>query len=138
MMSVAPLVSSWPGTVPVPYVLLVDDDVPSLQGLHEVVSRSGYRCVSTSSPTDAVRFCDSRRPQVVVTDLAMPNLDGQGLARWLRSRFPSVPIILMTGQDLDAPTREGLEPSFTAILAKPVNIERFLSLLGRLMPPRGR
>ena len=137
MLSVAPLLSARPGNVPGPYVLLVDDHEPSLRQLHEVVALSGHRCVSTPSPTDAVRLCDARRPQVVVTDLAMPNLDGQALARWLRSRFPSIPIVLMTGQALDVETLEGLEGTFTAILAKPVDIDRFVSLLDRLMPPRG-
>jgi CheY-like chemotaxis protein len=79
-------------------------------------------------------LCDSRRPQVVLTDLAMPNLDGQALARWLRSRFPSLPIILMTGHDLDAATNRVLQRTFTAILPKPVDIEALISVLDRLMP----
>jgi CheY-like chemotaxis protein len=137
MLSVVPLVSARPGAVPGPYVLLVDDHEPTLRRLHEVVALTGHRCISTCSPSDAVRLCDTSRPQVVVTDLAMPNLDGQALARWLRSRFPSVPIVLMTGQVLDARTLGRLQGTFTAILAKPVDIDRFLSLLDRLMPPRG-
>jgi CheY-like chemotaxis protein len=69
-----------------------------------------------------------------VTDLAMPNLDGKALARWLRARFPSIPIILMTGQDLDATARGGLLSTFTAILPKPVDIDSLISLIDRLMP----
>lgn len=137
MLSVAPLVSARPGAITGPYVLLVDDHEPSLRQLHEVVALSGHGCASTCSSSDAVRLCEMRRPQVVVTDLAMPNLDGQALGRWLRSRFPSVPIILMTGQDLDAQALGRLRRTFTAILTKPVDIDRFLSLLGRLMPLRG-
>jgi CheY-like chemotaxis protein len=64
----------------------------------------------------------------------MPNLDGQALARWLRARFPSLPIILMTGQDLDPTTRRSLLSTFTAILPKPVDIDSLLALIDRLMP----
>jgi CheY-like chemotaxis protein len=64
----------------------------------------------------------------------MPNLDGQGLARWLRARYPSVPLILLTGEDLDAPNLAGLRRFFTAVLTKPIEVERFLDLLDRLMP----
>jgi CheY-like chemotaxis protein len=134
MLSLAPTVSAGTCNASSPYVLLVDDHEPSLRQLHEVVRLHGHRCVSTCSPGDAVRFCDSRRPQVVLTDLAMPNLDGQALARWLRSRFPSLPIILMTGQELDAATRRTLQRTFTAILPKPLDIEALLSVLDRLMP----
>src|SRR6478736_6442830 len=98
MPCIAPMISARDATKKRPYVLLVDDHEPSLRGLHQIVDLAGHRCVSTCSPGDAVRVCDACLPQLVVTDLGMPNLDGQALARWLRSRFPSVPIILMTGE----------------------------------------
>jgi CheY-like chemotaxis protein len=135
MMSVAPL-SIVPPLVPArgSYILLVDDHEPSLKRLDELVTLSGHRCISAHSGTDAVRLCDIRRPRVVVTDLAMPNLDGRGLARWLQMRYPSVPFILMTGQEFDAQTLAELRRTFTAVLSKPVDIDQLLSLLERLTP----
>jgi len=117
-----------------PYVLLVDDHLPTLKRLHNVVELAGHRCASAGSATDALSTCDSCRPQVVVTDLAMPNLDGHGLARWLRDRYPSVPIILVTGEQLDARTRDRFRGTFTAVFSKPVDVEQFLDKLDRLMP----
>ena len=69
-----------------------------------------------------------------MTDLMMPNLDGHGLALWLRKRFPSVPIILLTGEDLDPRTRDRFRETFTAVYSKPLDINAFLNRLGRLMP----
>lgn len=117
-----------------PYVLLVDDQPLCLQQLHEVVASAGHECVSAASATDAVSSCDASLPRVVVTDLAMPNLDGHGLARWLKDRFPSVPIILVTGEMLDSGTRAAFGETFTAVFSKPVDIESLLERLGRLMP----
>jgi CheY-like chemotaxis protein len=71
---------------------------------------------------------------VVVTDLAMPNLDGHGLALWLKQRFPSIPIILVTGEWLDEETRALFRQTFTEVFSKPVDIESFLERLDRLMP----
>src|SRR4051812_30228935 len=88
-----------------PYVLLVDDHAPSLRRLQEIVERAGHSCASAHSASEALDCCARRRPQVVVTDLAMPNLDGRGLASWLRRRCPSIPLILMTAQTLDAALR---------------------------------
>ncbi len=121
-----------------PYVLLVDDHEPSLRRLDELLRNSGHRCIATSSGAEALACCDNRRPRVVVTDLSMPNLDGRGLARWLQARCPSVPIILMTGQAFDPHSLGELERTFTAVLSKPVDIERLLGLLDRLMPPPSR
>jgi CheY-like chemotaxis protein len=88
------------------------------------------------SAAEALRHCDAQRPRVVVTDLSMPNLDGLGLAEWMHLRFPSVPLILMTGQFLDPSTRTALARIFTAVMPKPVDVEQLLGRLERLMPPR--
>ena len=103
-----------------PYVLLVDDHTPSLRRLHDVVKLAGHRCAAFGSATTALSACETRRPQVVVTDLVMPNLDGCGLARWLKSRYPSVPILLVTGEPLDAALRSELLQTFTAVFPKPL------------------
>jgi CheY-like chemotaxis protein len=123
--------------VPVPgaYVLLVDDHEPSLQMLDALVQLSGHPCLSAHSGTDALRLCDLRRPRVVITDLSMPNLDGRGLARWVQTRHPSIPFILLTGHPLDARSIADLRRTFTAVLSKPVDVDRLLGLLDRLMPP---
>ena len=74
-------------------------------------------------------------PSVVVTDLAMPRLDGRALARWFKARYPSVPILLLTGEVLDCTTKSALNRTFEAVLSKPLQVESFLTLLDRLMPP---
>ena len=117
-----------------PYVLLVDDHGPSCRYLHDLIVLSGHTCVSSRSATDALSRCEAHRPQVVVTDLRMPNLDGRGLARWVRARYPSVPLILVTGEDLDDDAIALLKRTFTDIFFKPVDIESLLDRIDRLMP----
>jgi DNA-binding NtrC family response regulator len=116
------------------YVLLVDDHEPSLRRLNELIRSSGHHAIATRSGTEALACCERRRPRVVLTDLAMPNLDGKGLALWLQTRYPSVPLILMTGQECDPAVRGDLEQLFAAILPKPIDINRLLRLLDRMMP----
>jgi CheY-like chemotaxis protein len=136
MLSVAPhLVAPVPAAAGDAYVLLVDDHEPSLRRLGELLQRLGHRCISARSGAEALSCCDRRRPSVVVTDLMMPNLDGRGLARWLQPRCPSVPIILMTGQELDSRALCELQRTFAAVLPKPVDIDRLLGLLDRIAPP---
>ena len=119
-----------------PFILLVDDHAPSLRQLQDVVTMFGHPCVSAGSASDALVYCDARSPRVVVTDLCMPDLDGQGLARWLKARYPTLPIILVTGEELDATTLASLRQTFEEVLKKPLNVESFLSTLGRLMDAR--
>ena len=115
------------------FVLLVDDHEPSLTNLRQVLETAGFECVSTPSAPDALVHCDTCLPAVVITDLSMPRLDGQGLARWLKARYPSLPIVLLTGERIDAQTEATLRETFSAILPKPLDVESLLSLLGELM-----
>lgn len=134
MMSVLPITMPAHVRPARPYVLLVDDHQPSLTRLCQVVKSAGYPCLTAASGAEAVALCEARRPQVVVTDLSMPNLDGLGLAGWLSQRYPSVPLILMTGQKLDTTDVDALRRSFTAVLTKPLDVEDFLDRLNRMMP----
>ena len=133
MLSIDSLESPAPAPTAGPFVLLVDDHAPSLRQLQDVVTLFGHPCVSAGSASDALVYCDARSPRVVVTDLSMPDLDGQGLARWLKARYPTLPIILVTGEELDAPTLAALRQTFEEVLKKPVDVESFLSVLERLM-----
>ncbi|HWE36131.1 MAG TPA: response regulator [Isosphaeraceae bacterium] len=116
-----------------PFILLVDDHGPCLERMREVVELTGLPSVAASSGADALACCDARRPSCVVTDLSMPVLDGSALARWLHARYPDLPIILVTGQDLDARARSTLGPAFAAMFPKPVDPALLLDTLGRLV-----
>lgn len=118
-----------------PYVLLVDDEEASFLPLGELVRYAGFASVATRSAPDALACCYRRRPEVVVTDLDMPGPDGRALARRLRVRFPGVPIVLVTGQNLDQPTWMIPDGLFEAVFAKPLDFDRFIATVGRLMPP---
>ena len=118
-----------------PYVLLVDDHEPSLLKLRLVLETAGYDCVSATSASEALEYCDTRPPTLVVTDLRMPRMDGPGLARWLQARYPTTPVVLVTGEALDSPTLRMLHRTFAAVLGKPLDVEPFLEILGDLMRP---
>lgn len=117
-----------------PFILLVDDHEPTLRKLQQVVECAGYPSVATCSAPEALALSDARRPALVVTDLSMPQLDGRGLARWLKARYPSIPIILVTGELLDASTTSAFQRTFAAVLPKPLHVEAFLDLVANLMP----
>ena len=122
-----------------PYVLLVDDEEASFLPLVELVRFAGHSSVAARSATDALACCYQRRPDVVVTDLDMPGPDGRALARRIRRRFPKVPILLVTGQNLDHPDWAVPVDLFEAVFSKPLDFEKFIGLVGRLMPaPRRR
>jgi CheY-like chemotaxis protein/anti-anti-sigma regulatory factor len=71
----------------------------------------GMHLLSASNGREALRIIQQIRPNLVVTDLMMPELDGLGLVREMRSSYPSIPVILMTANGSEevaaAALREG-------------------------------
>jgi CheY-like chemotaxis protein len=130
------------GAISVPnasYILLVDDEEDSFLPLVKLVHFAGYESVAAQSAIDALACCDHRRPGLVVTDLVMPGPDGRVLAKRVRKRFPEVPILLVTGQNLEHPDWAIPIDLFDAIFPKPLDFDSFIALVGKFMPPpKGR
>jgi CheY-like chemotaxis protein len=122
-----------------PYVLLVDDEEASFLPLAKLVQIAGYTCIAARSAIDALSCCHHRRPEVVVTDLVMPGPDGRALGKRLRKRFSDLPIVLVTGQNIEDPDWAVPCGLFEAIFPKPLDFDCFITLIGKLMPPhKGR
>jgi len=78
-------------------ILLVDDDRDFLEQNRGVLTARGYRVAGFSDPGAALRAAEGEPPDLLVSDLMMKALDsGFTLARAIKSRFPAVPVILVT------------------------------------------
>ncbi len=79
-------------------VLLVDDE-PSIRILlSAVLEQAGYRVIVAEDGFVALRRIQESKPDLVVTDLRMPNMNGFELLTVLRSRFPEIPTIAVSGE----------------------------------------
>ena len=79
-------------------VLLVDDDILVSMGAADMLLDLGHRVIEAQSGTDALKILETDAPfDIVVTDYAMPGMNGFELAQQIRIRNPRLPIILATG-----------------------------------------
>ena len=79
------------------HVLIVEDHDDSRDLWERALQYAGALVVAASSARQALTVCETVRPDVVVTDLAMPNEDGVWLAEQLRSRGEQMPLIAVSG-----------------------------------------
>ena len=103
-------------------ILIVDDDATIRESLSEALADSGTEVHTAESAEHALSVLDGIAPDVVISDVRMPGLDGLALLKMLRERAPSVDVILMTAFD-DMPTvvaamREGARD----FLVKPLDL----------------
>jgi CheY-like chemotaxis protein len=116
-------------------VLLVDDDHQTRQILSLMLSACGARVRAVASVGEALAACDEQAPDVILSDLMMPQRDGYALLRALRtaSRCGDVPAIAITG--LSHHRERALAAGFGDFILKPVALnvlcERVARQIGR-------
>ena len=79
-------------------ILVVDDDVSTREVFGELLQRWGYDVEQTGDGHDALKITAERHPDVIISDLVMPKLDGLALTRALREESPDTPVIIITGK----------------------------------------
>jgi two-component system, NtrC family, response regulator HydG len=77
-------------------VLIVDDEPDMVDNCARILGRTGYDCVTTTDPRRALDLLESERPDVLLTDLKMPEVDGMTLLRRARELDPALPVIVVT------------------------------------------
>ena len=116
-----------------PRVLLVDDDPVNLFALTRTLRMAGFATVSAANGETALKLIDAERFDAVVTDVRMPRMDGLELLQNIRARFPSLPVILMTGAIEDDIRQAASTWGATALFEKPVD-RTDLILAIRILP----
>jgi EAL domain-containing protein (putative c-di-GMP-specific phosphodiesterase class I) len=103
--------------------LLVDDDPAVLRALGRVLKTRGYIVTTTSSGPEAVRLVTETDFDVILSDIAMPEMDGITLLREIRSHDLHVPVILVTGEPTVDTAVQALEYGAMHYLTKPVPVD---------------
>jgi CheY-like chemotaxis protein/anti-sigma regulatory factor (Ser/Thr protein kinase) len=89
--------SVWYSSMTAQSLVLVVDDSPTQQlQIQMVLEADGYRVALAGDGLEALQAIDVERPDIVVTDLQMPNMNGLELVAELKARHPSIPVILAT------------------------------------------
>ena len=109
-------------------ILLVEDDRTSRRVTTQFLERKGFSVIKASNGAEGLRHL-TEGVAAIVTDLAMPKMDGMELLRAAREEAPHTPVIMITGQGSEAVAVEALKAGAFHYLTKPVNPEELLNLL---------
>ncbi len=107
-------------------VLLVDDEVEFVTTLAERLALRGIDARTAFNGEEALRIMEADPPQVLVLDLMMPGLGGMEVLQYVRSNYPQVQVILLTGQGSTRAGIEGMRLGAFDYLMKPLTIEELM------------
>jgi two-component system response regulator GlrR len=109
-----------------PRILIVDDDPSLLRLLSIRLKANGFEPITAETAERALSSLPAFQPEVIVTDMRMPGMDGMQLFREVNARYPALPIIVLTAHgsipDAVSATREGV----FSYLTKPFDSQQLL------------
>jgi len=101
-----------------PLVLAVDDELGMIRLLRLELTAQGFRVITASNGEEALTMAETNRPDIVLLDVAMPEMNGHEVLRALRERS-AVPVILVTARDREVDKVRGLELGADDYIVKP-------------------
>ena len=106
------------------HILVIDDE----EGIRKLLKGSleEYRVTDANDGEEALNHIRAERPDPIVTDIKMPNMDGLGLANQLLKEYPSIPIIALSG---NVEEDEVKGHNFVSFMEKPMRIKAFKEMI---------
>jgi len=118
-------------------VWIVDDDKSIRWVLEKALSREDVNITSFADPNDVLEKIKRDTPDVVISDIRMPGMDGIALLERIKQHSPDVPVIIMTAySDLDRAVSAFREGAFE-YLSKPFDVDEVVSLVKRAIHDKG-
>ncbi|MFN0007776.1 MAG: sigma-54-dependent transcriptional regulator [Planctomycetota bacterium] len=119
-------------TMSIQSILVVDDDALSRDFLFEAVSSLGYTPLAASSGEEALEILASAKPDLVLSDLRMPGMDGVELVRRMKSAAPAVPSLLITAHGTIEMAVQAMKEGVRDVLLKPCSKQTLRLAIERL------
>lgn len=110
-------------------LLLVEDDKPLAASLRQALQKSGYAVNHVDRGESALTAIRTERPDIVVLDIGLPDVDGISVLKQLRKTDAELPVLLLTARDSVEDKVAGLDSGADDYLAKPFEMTELLARL---------
>lgn len=113
-------------------VLVVEDEQELTETMAEFLRMFGYKVYTAGNGYEALDLMKTTDIQVVVSDIRMEGMDGLTLISEIKSRYPGLPVILITGFSAKEAKQRALEKGADAFMAKPVHLKKLKHVIESL------
>jgi two-component system, chemotaxis family, chemotaxis protein CheY len=116
-------------------IMTVDDSASMRQMVSITLKGAGYDVVEATDGRDALEKMENHSIHMLITDINMPNLDGIGLVRKVRSHavYRFIPIILLTTESQGSRKQEGKTAGATGWIVKPFKPDQLLNVVKKVI-----
>lgn len=103
-------------------ILIVEDDTNIRQGLVEALAREGYKLIAAENGKVALTQYQQEKPDFIILDIMMPELDGYAVCREIRKLDERIPIVFLSAKDEEIDRVVGLELGADDYISKPFGV----------------
>ena len=116
-----------------PHILLVEDHADTLKMLRRLLQGVGYRVTPAGNVAEAIRAAaDAPDVEVLISDIGLPDGTGIDVIGAVRTRYPNVPAIALTGYGMEQDVRNSADAGFTCHLTKPIDFAALKATIAKL------
>ncbi len=116
-------------------ILIVEDNERNMKLLRDVLQHQGYETLEAPTGNDGVRLAIERRPDLVLMDIQLPDIDGITALERIRSdpALDAVPVLAVSASVMPEEQQKVVSSGFDAFITKPINLKNFLAEVTRFL-----
>lgn len=118
------------------HILLIDDEPAVRLGFEQFLKGSGYRVTSAADGREGMRLLRQQNPDLIITDIMMPEMDGLEILIEIKKQHPNIPVIAISGGMKIRPISflpQAKSFGASRVFTKPVNLPELLAAIQDLL-----
>ena len=121
----------------VPSILVVDDELLIRDLLYDFFSGQGWQISVAENGEKALNILHDKSIDLVLTDIKMPEMDGLTLTSRMKEKFPSIPVVVMTGYPSVDTAIQAIRSKVADYIVKPFNINQLYKVIEEQLKEKG-
>jgi CheY-like chemotaxis protein len=117
-------------------IMVIDDDVKSLELMEAILVPRGYEVITTDNPLQAVALITVEKPDIVLLDVMMPVLDGYSVLSEIKKtkQISNIPVVMLTALGFELNKELAQNLGAAGYITKPVDHAELMQTFSRLLP----
>lgn len=116
-------------------ILVVDDDPYILMSLEYLMQKNGYKVIVARNGTEARELVQEERPDLVILDIMMPDIDGYEICRFIKQspELNHILVVFLSAKTRDADQKRGMEAGAALYVFKPFATRALIKEINQLL-----
>ena len=116
-------------------ILIVEDNEKNMKLVRDILQHKGYTTLEAETGTEGVRLAIERKPDLVLMDIQLPDIDGIQALKLIREQpsLDAIPVLAVSASVMPDEQIKIVNSGFDAFITKPINIRQFMDSVQRFL-----